>query len=86
MPRIPNSYKFKNFSAVSKGTVEKEVEAVVESAVLVPNNSIPSYSPNLKGKVPENKIGLLNNNGVDYQEKENLTKRGMDMIISQVMC
>jgi hypothetical protein len=84
--KIPDSFKFKNTPVVVKGTVEKEVEAVVESAVLVPNNSIPSSSPNLKEKVSESEIGLLNDNGVENQEKENQTKKGMDLFISKVIC
>jgi hypothetical protein len=87
--KIPDSFKFKNTPVVVKGAVEKDVVAVVESAVLVPNNSIssiPSSSPNLKEKVSENEIGLLDNDGVEIQGKENQTKRGMDMFISKVMC
>ena len=84
--KIPDSFKFKNISVVVKGTVEKEVEAVVESTALVPNNSIHSSSPNLKEKVSESEPGFLSNNGVENQEKENQTKRGMDLFISKVMC
>ena len=83
--KIPDSFKFKNTPVVVKGAVEKKVEAVVESVILVPNNSIPSSSPNLKKKVTESEIGLLNYNGVEIQEKENQTKSGMDMFISKVM-
>jgi hypothetical protein len=85
VPEIPDSFKFKNTPVVVKGAVEKEVEAGVKSTVQVPNNSIPSSSPNLKEKVSESEIGLLSDSGVENQEKENQTKRGMDMLISKVM-
>lgn len=88
MSKIPDSFKFKNTPVVVKCAVEKEVEAVVKSTVLVPNNSIPSipsFSPNVTEKVSESEVGLLNKDEVENQEKENQTKRGMDMFISKVM-